>query len=324
MSKETQVPRTNEADPNGGASIAEAGIRRGGELSFSYSPSIVTLAAPHAEQAEAIRTLRTHIMAQHVDDGRRGLAICGPSAGVGCSFTAVNLAVALSQIGVNTLLIDGDLRKPSVQDLIRPSQPVIGLRQALGAEEAEDGIIQTSVLPNLSVMFSGGVAPDAQELLASDRFKDLVDEQLRDFDMTIIDNPGRQQLRRCAPYQHRGRLQPNRRAAQPQLHRRHAGARGATERRSRAHCRDRDERRLIGGVDSLRKSAAFPTGGHQRMGDRLGHGAVVDSDNRHPGRAGLVEGGWRPRSDRSGDRPLAALASRATRWPPPRRPAATG
>ncbi|WP_162244306.1 MULTISPECIES: CpsD/CapB family tyrosine-protein kinase [unclassified Phenylobacterium] len=183
------MPRTNEADPNGGASIAEAGIRRGGELSFSYSPSIVTLAAPHAEQAEAIRTLRTHIMAQHVDDGRRGLAICGPSAGVGCSFTAVNLAVALSQIGVNTLLIDGDLRKPSVQDLIRPSQPVIGLRQALGAEEAEDGIIQTSVLPNLSVMFSGGVAPDAQELLASDRFKDLVDEQLRDFDMTIIDTP---------------------------------------------------------------------------------------------------------------------------------------
>lgn len=189
MTKETQVPRTNEAAPIGGASIAEVGMRGGGEAAFSFSPAVVALSAPHAEQAEAIRTLRTHIMAQHVDDGRRGLAICGPSIGVGCTFTAVNLAVALSQIGVNTLLIDGDLRKPSVQDLIRPGQPVIGLRQALNADEAEDGIIQSSVLPNLSVMFSGGAAPDAQELLASDRFKDLVDQQLRDFDMTIIDTP---------------------------------------------------------------------------------------------------------------------------------------
>ncbi len=189
MTKETQVPRTNEATPIGGASIAEVGMRGGGERAYSFSPAVVTLSAPHAEQAEAIRTLRTHIMAQHLDDGRRGLAICGPSIGVGCTFTAVNLAVALSQTGVNTLLIDGDLRKPSVQDLIRPAQPVIGLRQALNAEEAEDGVIQSFVLPNLSVMFSGGTAPDAQELLASDRFKDLVDQQLRDFDMTIIDTP---------------------------------------------------------------------------------------------------------------------------------------
>lgn len=189
MTKETQVPRTNEAAPNGGASIAEVGMRGGGEPAFSFSPAVVTLSAPQAEQAEAIRTLRTHIMAQHVDDGRRGLAICGPSSGVGCTFTAVNLAVALSQIGVNTLLIDADLRKPTVQDLIRPAQPVIGLRQALNADEAKDGIIQSSVLPDLSVMFSGGAAPDAQELLASDRFKDLLDQQLRDFDMTIIDTP---------------------------------------------------------------------------------------------------------------------------------------
>lgn len=189
MIRETQVPRTNEAAPLGGAPIGAPETPKGGESAFSFSPSVVSLSAPHGEQAEAIRTLRTHIMAQHVDDGRRGLAICGPSNDVGCTFTAVNLAVALSQIGVNTLLIDGDLRRPTVQELIRPAKPVIGLRQALSSEEPLDGVIQPAVLPDLSVMYSGGAAPDAQELLASDRFKDLVDQQLRDFDMTIIDTP---------------------------------------------------------------------------------------------------------------------------------------
>lgn len=189
MSKEMQVPRTNESVSVGGASIGEAAMPKNGEGGYSFAPSVVSLSAPHGEQAEAIRTLRTHIMAQHVDDGRRGLAICGPSSGVGCTFTAVNLAVALSQIGVNTLLIDGDLRRPTVQNLIRPSRPVVGLRQVLSSDEPLDGVIQNSVLPDLSVMFSGGAAPDAQELLASDRFKDLVDQQLRDFDMTIIDTP---------------------------------------------------------------------------------------------------------------------------------------
>lgn len=161
-----------------------------GRVSFTIAAPVVMLQEPNSAQAESIRALRTHIMAQHVQEGRRALAICGPTPGVGCTFVATNLAVALSQIGVQTLLVDADLRKGGVSGLIRPSAPVEGLRQSLESGENSFGdYIQHEVLPNLSIMYSGGMAPNAQELLASERFDVLMNYCLRDFEVTILDTP---------------------------------------------------------------------------------------------------------------------------------------
>jgi capsular exopolysaccharide synthesis family protein len=141
-------------------------------------------------EAEAVRTMRTHIMARHVEDGRRGLAVCGPTAGVGSSFMAANLAVSLAQIGVKTLLIDGDLRAPAVQTFIEPTVATDGLVQSLVSPDQHPyDLIHPEVLPNLSVLFSGGVAENAQELLGGERFKDLIDRCLRDFEFTVVDTP---------------------------------------------------------------------------------------------------------------------------------------
>ncbi|MDP3854024.1 CpsD/CapB family tyrosine-protein kinase [Phenylobacterium sp.] len=157
---------------------------------FDLANTLVTISEPAKAQAESIRVLRTHIMAQHVDQGRRALSVCAVSPGAGCSFLAANLAVALSQVGVTTLLIDGDLRSPSLENYIRPSQPLPGLRQCLAAEDgAFNEFIQQDVLPSLSVMYSGGIPGNPQELLAGERFKTLMDHCLRDFQMTIIDTP---------------------------------------------------------------------------------------------------------------------------------------
>lgn len=173
------------------ATVAEA-PRSGADqpLTFAVAQSLVTLSEPAKAQAESIRVLRTHIMAQHVEQGRRALSVCAVSPGSGCSFLAANLAVALSQIGVTTLLIDGDLRSPSLESYIRPSRALTGLRQCLATEEGDfNEFIQQDVLPNLSVMYSGGVPSNPQELLAGDRFKVLMDHCLRDYQMTIIDTP---------------------------------------------------------------------------------------------------------------------------------------
>ena len=157
---------------------------------FTFSSSVVMLSEAAHPQAEAVRTLRTHIVAQHVELGRRGIAICAPTADVGCTFVAVNLAVALAQIGVKTLLVDGDLRQPSLDSFIRPPEPVAGLKQAIvdGVDLAGGGI-QSDVLPNLSLLYAGGRGSDAQELLASDAYRDLVEKCLRDYDLTIFDTP---------------------------------------------------------------------------------------------------------------------------------------
>lgn len=167
-----------------------AGKVVGDAVTFAFSSDIVMLSDPQGGRAEAVRTLRTHIAAQHIEDGRRGLAICAASAGVGATFTAINLAVALAQIGTKVLVVDADLRHPQFHSFIRASETVPGLRQCLEDRSLDlTSYIQEDVIENLSVMFSGGVAHEAQELLASDRFGALVERCLRDYDLTIIDTP---------------------------------------------------------------------------------------------------------------------------------------
>ncbi len=158
--------------------------------SYGFSPSIVALVSEASPQADAIRALRTHIMARHFNLGRRSLAICAPSAGVGSSFIATNLAVGLSQIGVKTLLIDADLRRPAIERLIRPPGPRGGLVQALRSNDmAFAANIDPNVLPNFSIMYAGQAASNAQELLATERFQILMNYCLREFDATIVDTP---------------------------------------------------------------------------------------------------------------------------------------
>jgi capsular exopolysaccharide synthesis family protein len=164
--------------------------RNVGEDGYTFSPNLVTLAAPLSTGAEALRALRTHILAQHIHAGRRALAICAPSVNVGCSFVAVNLAVALAQIGIKTLLIDGDLRTPSVEKFITPATPARGLAACLAEPGSRVGdFIDEEPLPNLSVLFAGGPAHNAQELLARDWFADVMHLCLREYEITIIDTP---------------------------------------------------------------------------------------------------------------------------------------
>lgn len=159
-------------------------------LTFTTSDDLVVLTDPASERAESIGALRTHVMAQHLTAGRRSLAVCSPSAEVGCTSMATNLAVALADGGLKTLLIDADMRHPAVQQLIRPSRDVPGLQQCLADESVKFGdAIQFDVLPNLSVLYAGGRAERPQDLLATPRFAHLVDLCLREFDITIADTP---------------------------------------------------------------------------------------------------------------------------------------
>jgi capsular exopolysaccharide synthesis family protein len=158
--------------------------------SHVLSRSLVTISEPNGGPAEAIRALRTHVMAQHIEAGRRALAVCAPSVDVGNTYICTNLAVALSQIGVKTLLIDGNLREPGVDSVIRPPSPVNGLQQCLASDDDDyTGYIESEVLPNLSLLYAGGGAANPQELLAKDRFEHLMNVCLRDFDLTIMDTP---------------------------------------------------------------------------------------------------------------------------------------
>lgn len=172
------------------AAAPPAAVKEPEAATFGFAPSLVAFVDPASRQAEAIRILRTHVMAQHIDRGRRALAICAPSAGVGTTFIATNLAIALSQIGLKTLLIDGNLRQPGIDRLIRYRGTVVGLSECLQTPNSTfASYIHDRVLPDLSVMYAGQPPANAQELLAGDQFRIFMDSCLRDFDVTIIDTP---------------------------------------------------------------------------------------------------------------------------------------
>ncbi|MBM6575458.1 CpsD/CapB family tyrosine-protein kinase [Microvirga sp. SRT01] len=160
------------------------------EVTFTPGEDLVVLNDPGSERAESIGALRTHVMAQHLAVGRRSLALCSPTPDVGCTSLAANLAVALAEGGLKTLLIDADLRRPAVHTLIRPSREVPGLAQCLASETVKFGdAIQFDAMPNLSVMYAGGRSDRPQDLLSSPRFNELIDTCLREFDVTIVDTP---------------------------------------------------------------------------------------------------------------------------------------
>ena len=149
---------------------------------------LVVVHEPDGRRAEAIRALRTHIVARHVHEGRRAMAVGAPHGGAGCTFVAANLAVSLAQVGIRTLLIDADLREPSVEAVFAVPPVLRGLVQALQSYEGQcEGLITREVYPNLSVLFAGGAAPNPLELLGGRAFERLLADCLRDFEMTIID-----------------------------------------------------------------------------------------------------------------------------------------
>ena len=98
--------------------------------------------------------------------------------------------MSTARAGVKTLIIDANLRDPSLDEYIQPTESRPGLRQFLSSSDVQVGdIVARDVLPDLSVIYAGGAAQKAQELLAGPAFKSLIDRCVRDYDLVIADTP---------------------------------------------------------------------------------------------------------------------------------------
>jgi Mrp family chromosome partitioning ATPase len=161
-----------------------------GEVLFGFSSELVVVDAPGSEASVALHAVAAQLMAQQLEQGRRGVAICGTSAGAGVTFLAANLAVSLAQAGVSTLLVDANLREPGLERIIAPSRPVPGLAQILRSDgTARPDVEQHHALPNLTVVYAGGPAVDAPDLLGAATLRDFILSSLRNFEFTVIDTP---------------------------------------------------------------------------------------------------------------------------------------
>lgn len=153
------------------------------------SPLLKAVVRASNAQSESISALRNYLVGQHIREGRRALAMCGTTAGNGCTFVATNVALAAARSGLNTLLIDADMRDPGVDKMLIPDHEPEGLKQYLADTGDAAPLVMAQVLPNLSILYSGGVADDAHDLLSSNRLALLFDDSVRTFDLTIVDCP---------------------------------------------------------------------------------------------------------------------------------------
>lgn len=137
--------------------------------------------------AEAYKNIRANIMFLFASTESKILTITSPIASEGKSTTAINVAVAFSQLGEKTLVIDADMRKATVHRKLGIKNEV-GLSNILaGFADVKDCI--THVYENFDVITAGRIPPNPAEILGSDRFKALLDELSKEYKYILIDTP---------------------------------------------------------------------------------------------------------------------------------------
>ncbi|CAN5786084.1 chain length determinant protein tyrosine kinase EpsG [soil metagenome] len=155
-----------------------------------FSEELVVATKPFSPQAEAFRAIRSQLIMRLFsgDTARPAIAVVSPESGDGKSFFAANLAVALSQLGGRTLLVDGDMRSPR-QHQIFGLENSSGLSGILAGRSENSVIQQVRDLPSLFVLPVGAVPPNPLELLERPAFGLLIRELLSKFDFVVVDTP---------------------------------------------------------------------------------------------------------------------------------------
>ncbi|HVL81304.1 MAG TPA: polysaccharide biosynthesis tyrosine autokinase [Actinomycetota bacterium] len=143
---------------------------------------------PQSPTAEAFRKMRTAVRFLEVEHPIRTLVVTSPFAGEGKTTNATNLAVAFAQAGVRTVLVEADLRRPTLHRAF-PTHRDRGLTTYLVARATlDDSVVETPV-KGLAVLPAGAIPPNPAELLASKQMTDVLERLGRRFDLVIVDTP---------------------------------------------------------------------------------------------------------------------------------------
>lgn len=151
------------------------------------STSLTMLLSPMSAVAEAYRRIRTNLQFARPDKTIRSLTITSSEKGEGKSTTSTNLALAFATAGKKTLLVDADLRRPRVHDLLDLDREP-GLTHFLYDDDIDIDVFQTEI-ENFWVLPAGETVPNPAELLSSERMRDLIHHLRDEFDYVIFDTP---------------------------------------------------------------------------------------------------------------------------------------
>lgn len=148
---------------------------------------LITITDPRSPASEAYRTLRTNLSFYSLDHPLRSLVVTSPAKDEGKSTTIANLAVTMAQSGRKTILVDCDLRRPSLHT-------IFGLQQEPGLtnmvlEEMAEPPLQPTEVENLWLLSSGKQPPNPADLLGSQKIDQIITDLQNRAEMVLFDAP---------------------------------------------------------------------------------------------------------------------------------------
>ena len=177
--------RTEEDLSTNGLGPVLATIPSSDELDADRTADFAGGASP---TAESYRRLRTNLKFVSVKSTCPRILVTSPTPGDGKTTTAVNLSLALAELGKKVVLVGADLRKPGLGSRVRVDGAV-GLTDFLRGDAEMQDVLQASGHRNLDIVASGPIPPNAGELLASERAGEGFDELASLYDFVIVDTP---------------------------------------------------------------------------------------------------------------------------------------
>lgn len=173
---------------------AEDVVRASGEPVIATLPAsrdaehypLVVSQKPHSAQTEAYRELRTNLQFVGMTAESRSILVTSSLPGEGKSAIATNLALVLSQSSARVLIIDADLRRPSLHDYLG-IEGGAGLTSVLIGEAALEDVAQPIGSDGLEALSSGPIPPNPSELLGSERMRDLLEVAASRYDFVVVD-----------------------------------------------------------------------------------------------------------------------------------------
>jgi capsular exopolysaccharide synthesis family protein len=142
----------------------------------------------HSALGEAFRSLRTSVLLSTADQPPRTLLVSSSQPGEGKTTISANLAISLAQLGRRVLLIDGDMRRPSVRKVFETPNG-LGLVSYLTGQQDWRLEARPAGIENLYVLACGPVPPNPAELLSSERMRTLLEEAKAEYQFVLVDSP---------------------------------------------------------------------------------------------------------------------------------------
>ena len=163
-----------------------------GQLPYTHISDLPTVyQEPRSEYTEAIHALRTNLSFLSLAGNKKLLLVTSSSQSEGKSTISVNLAITYAQSGKRVLLIDADIRNPSLYKYLARPKDSVGISNTLINEIDFYDVVQKSILGIIGFDYlpGGDIPPNPVQLLESDKMRELLETCQHIYDLVIIDTP---------------------------------------------------------------------------------------------------------------------------------------